>query len=519
MRVNLPIVSEEYEIEAGSMLVSTTDLKGHITHCNAAFVEASGYLHGELVGQPHNVIRHPDMPQAAFKDLWRTVGRGHSWTGLVKNRRKSGGFYWVQANVTPIMDSGKPCGYMSVRVRADPAQVRRAQVLYAQMCRDASAQRAGATLQGGQIMHPGLRGWLQRLRHRSATQQLSLLLLGGGALALLPVVLAPAHPWTWLGTLLALLASAGGVLGWFHHGLVRNLRTAERFARDLAACNLTTVAPDTGAPPLDALARSLYQIQVNLSAVVGDVRTEVGGLLHAAQRIAQDGHDLYARTGVQSDSLAQAASAMEELSSTVRQTAETATRVAQDSAQSAEVARRGGAAVQQVGQAMQAIEASSHKVGDIITVIEGIAFQTNLLALNAAVEAARAGEQGRGFAVVAGEVRALAQRSAGAASEIRNLIRASVDQVAEGSRQMAQAGATMAEVVDSVARVSTLMEQISHATTEQSVGIAQANESVTCLQQLTAQNAALVEQSASSAAELEHNSGALARSVQVFHLR
>ena len=182
------------------------------------------------------------------------------------------------------------------------------------------------------------------------------------------------------------------------------------------------------------------------------------------------------------------------------------------------MARRGGQAVEQVGQAMQAIERSSGQVSEIISVIEGIAFQTNLLALNAAVEAARAGEQGRGFAVVAGEVRALAQRSASAAKEIRMLIGASAAQVADGSRQMAEAGKTIAEVVASVSRVSALVHQISLATTEQSVGIGQANEAVTQLEAVTQQNAALVEQTAASAEALKSNSTALSRSVQVFLL-
>ena len=253
--------------------------------------------------------------------------------------------------------------------------------------------------------------------------------------------------------------------------------------------------------------------------MVGDVRTEIAGFLRSTEEISQGGHDLYQRTEAQAANLQETAAAMEELSSTVRHTADTSSAVANDSTHSAEVARAGGLAVQQVGQAMHAIEQSSRKVGEIVSVIEGIAFQTNLLALNAAVEAARAGEQGRGFAVVAGEVRALAQRSAGAAKEIRALIGTSVSQVADGSRQMAEAGQTIAGVVSSVSRVSDLVRQISQATAEQSIGIGQVNEAVAQLETVTQQNAALVEQTAASAEALKGNSVALSRSVQVFRIR
>ena len=209
---------------------------------------------------------------------------------------------------------------------------------------------------------------------------------------------------------------------------------------------------------------------------------------------------------------------MEEMTSNVKQNADNAHQASVLAQSASDVARKGGAVVEKVVQTMGSIEASSRKVADITGVIEGIAFQTNILALNAAVEAARAGEQGRGFAVVAGEVRALAQRSASAAKEIRTLIGASAAQVADGSRQMTEAGKTIAEVVASVSSVSALVHQISLATTEQSVGIGQANEAVTQLEAVTQQNAALVEQTAASAEALKTNSTALSRSVQVFLL-
>jgi len=293
---------------------------------------------------------------------------------------------------------------------------------------------------------------------------------------------------------------------------------AQRFADTLAGCNLTSEVKGDYPPPLGDLLKSLRQIQINLQAVVGDVREEIASFTRSASEIASGGLDLSARTESQASSLEETAASMEELSSTVRQTADTAAQVAQKSSESNSIVTEGGAAVHKVGEAMQAIDASSTKVREIIGVIEGIAFQTNILALNAAVEAARAGEQGRGFAVVAAEVRALAQRSAVAAKEIRELIAESANHISTGTIQMQTATKTIDRVVITVREVGDLIQLITSATKEQATGIAQVNEAVTQLDTVTQQNAALVEESAASSNELNGSAVTLARSVQVFQL-
>jgi len=518
MRVNLPVTQREYDYPSDRMLVSMTDTKGIITHCNHAFVETSGFSYEELIGENHNLVRHPDMPPAAYRDMWNTIGRGHPWTALVKNRRKDGDHYWVQANVTPILENGKPKGYMSVRIKPSRQDIQAAEALYAQMRAEEKAGKSTIYLRGGEVRVRGPRGWLGALGRITLTARLGLALVALVILGMVPQFMGLAESALFWAQLLALGVGAVGVMTWFQMRFSAAIRAAEEFAYDLAGCNLRSTVSGDYPPPLGNMVAALRQIQVNLRAVVGDVREEIDTLGRSAAEIASGSMDLSSRTEAQASSLEETAASMEELSSTVKQTADTAARVADQSARSSKVASEGGEAVHLVIEAMERIDQSSSKMRDIISVIEGIAFQTNILALNAAVEAARAGEQGRGFAVVASEVRALAQRSATAAKEIRELIAQSSEQISEGSSQMKSAGRTIDAVVANVQEVGNLIQMITSATKEQAIGISQVNEAVTQLDTVTQQNAALVEESAASADGLNDSASSVARAVQVFQL-
>ncbi|HJV76596.1 MAG TPA: methyl-accepting chemotaxis protein [Noviherbaspirillum sp.] len=323
-----------------------------------------------------------------------------------------------------------------------------------------------------------------------------------------------------ISALLVLLIVVGVIAG--AAGLIRSIRQplmqAVDVANRIAQGDLTTHPEASRKDEFGDMMRALKKMNDSLSAVVGQVRGGAESVVTASREIAAGNMDLSARTEQQASSLEETASSMEELTSTVKQNADNARQANQLAASASEVAIKGGAVVSQVVDTMASINESSKKIVDIIAVIDGIAFQTNILALNAAVEAARAGEQGRGFAVVASEVRSLAQRSAGAAKEIKALIDNSVDKVDAGAKLVDQAGTTMEEIVESVKRVTDIMAEISAASQEQTAGIEQVNQAITQMDQVTQQNAALVEEAASAAASMQEQASHLADSVSIFKL-
>ncbi|GAB5097820.1 methyl-accepting chemotaxis protein [Caballeronia sp. HLA56] len=314
-----------------------------------------------------------------------------------------------------------------------------------------------------------------------------------------------------LAIVLSVVAAA-----FIYRAIVAPIRRSLEVAETVAQGDLTSVITDDGKDETGQLLRALGHMNERLGDIVGRVRSGSESIATASAQIAAGNTDLSQRTEEQAASLQETAASMEELTSTVKQNTENAQQGNTLAANASEVAARGGAVVSRVVDTMRDISASSTKVSEIISVIEGIAFQTNILALNAAVEAARAGEEGRGFAVVAGEVRTLAQRSATAAKEIKDLIDASVQKVSAGSQLVDEAGHTMNEVVQSVKRVADLMGEISAASSEQHTGIEQVNVAVSQMDEVTQQNAALVEQASAAAQSLAQQSGSLRDMVSIF---
>jgi len=521
MRLNLPVVDKEYPFPPGETLVSTTDLKGRILYCNPAFIAVSGFTKEELLGQPHNLIRHPDMPEEAYRDMWTTIEAGKPWSGFVKNRRKDGTHYWVKANVTPLMDGDRPGGFMSVRTQPTREQVQFAEALYAQMRAEKQSGRMIHVLKEGAVLRNTLGGQLARSLRVGIEGQLNVIaavLVGLGIAACAAVDMNMDEANRWIGYLVSLII-IGGSGGW----LLKRMTLAPlggllAYANRMAAGDLTQTLEVTRTDKIGEMGKALSQLGVNLQSIVRDARNEVEHMKNATAEIAAGNQDLSARTESQASSLEETASSMEEITGTVRNSAESAQQAAVLAEQATDVAQRSADAVGQVTQTMHRISESSHRIGEIIQVIDSIAFQTNILALNAAVEAARAGEQGRGFAVVAAEVRALAQRTTGAAKEIKQLIDESTDKVEAGNRLTEAAQKTMRDALASVRQVGTMISEISVGAREQLSGISQVNEAVTQMDTITQQNAALVEQIAASAMQLQGQAAVVAETVHVFRL-
>ncbi|WP_087732138.1 methyl-accepting chemotaxis protein [Paraburkholderia piptadeniae] len=315
--------------------------------------------------------------------------------------------------------------------------------------------------------------------------------------------------------LVAFVTGLGGAF-LFSRSITGPLKGAVQVARSVAGGNLTTALAARGTDEIGALVTALGEMQASLSRVVGKVRANADGVAMASSEIAAGNMSLSQRTEEQAASLEETAASMQELTGTVRQNAGNASHATALADKASGKAAHGGDVMQQVVETMEGISESSAKVGDIIAVIEGIAFQTNILALNAAVEAARAGEEGRGFAVVAGEVRGLAQRSATAAKDVKALIGQSASRVAAGSELVRDAGRIIREIVDSVQQVSAIIAEISAASNEQSTGIEQVNIAVTQMDEVTQQNAALVEEASAAAQAMAEQARALREAVAVF---
>lgn len=523
MRVNLPVSNMEYPIGDDTLILSTTDTKGRITYVNSTFIEVSGFSEDELIGKAHNIVRHPDMPPEAFSDLWKTLQSGKPWTGLVKNRRKNGDYYWVLGNATPLIENGNIVGYLSVRTKPSRQLVEKVVPIYRQIL-DGKAKNL--KIENGGVVRTDFIGKIAALFQMTFGKRIAiylslptLLLLSAAGAGWWGLTQATVTPW--LSNFISVSGISGALLMCVVGFLIRQntlkpLNKAIEISNTLAAGDLQTKIKNEYSDEFGVLIKSLTQMGINLRATVSDVRNSAESVRQASSEIASGNLDLSQRTEEQASSLEETASSMEELTSTVKQNADNARQADQLSTSASNIALKGGQMMTNVVNTMSSISDSSNKIASIINVIDGIAFQTNILALNAAVEAARAGEQGRGFAVVATEVRNLAQRSAAAAKEIKTLIDDSVEKVENGTKLVDEAGRTMEEIVTSIKHVAEIMSEITAASQEQSSGIEQVNQAVTQMDEVTQQNAALVEEAAASAESLEHQAKDLAGAISIF---
>ncbi len=514
--------SREYSLNSDDFLISRTDLTGKITYANPAFIEVSGFSWDELKGADHNIVRHPDMPREAFANLWQTLEAGREWNGLVMNRRKNGDYYWVLAHVTPYFEGNSLVGYASVRIKADAQAVALAREVYGDI---AAGRRSAFALKDGVLCRRGLRGWLARLNPSSMQFRLPAMsataILFTAAGFAVGAQAAGASAWAALnGYSLAALGGLSAVLAYLGYRTLRSIKApiaaAMQFNSQIAAGNLSAQIPDFGRSEIGQLAAMMDTMRKSLSSIALDVNRSIHSVSSASHDIASGNQALAARTEDQAASLQQTASSMEQITTTVEQNSSNAQHANQLSEHASRLVKDSGEVMHQVVRKMSAISEASQQMGEIIGLIDSIAFQTNILALNASIEAARAGEHGRGFAVVATEVRQLAGRSAAAAQDIRQLIDHSTSEIGEGVALVKVAESAIDEVIESVVKVSDIMGEISCASSEQSSGIAQISQAIAQLDSVTQKNAGMVSHAQQVSTSLQAQVGELAQAISIF---
>ena len=500
------VTQNEYPLDDDTTLMSTTDVHSYITHANDTFVQVSGYQLDELTGQPHNMVRHPEMPKAAFADMWYTLQQGEPWSGIVKNRRKNGDHYWVRANAVPMVRRGQVTGYMSIRTRATAEEIAAVEPLY----RALNDGRCKKRIHKGLVVGKGWLGKLPAMPLRWRVRSVMAVLFAGLAATLA----ATSAGWLPL-TAAAVVMLMGTLL--FEQQIVRPIENVARQALKVATGERNSVQHLNRSDELGLTLRAVGQLGLMCRWLINDVSSQVVSVRDGSDRLAQGNDDLNDRTRQTVANVQQTVATMNQMAASVQSNSETAAEVDKLSVAASSAATKGGNAMQTVVKTMDDIADSTQRIGSITSLINDIAFQTNILALNAAVEAARAGEQGKGFAVVAGEVRHLASRSASAANDIRKLIDASASKVQSGSEQVHAAGRTMDDIVVQVKNVTQLIAQISHATSEQATGLSELTRAVAELDSITQKNADLVEESAHISAMVKHRAGRLKDAVTVLH--
>ncbi|HEX7684312.1 MAG TPA: methyl-accepting chemotaxis protein [Trinickia sp.] len=522
MTEHLTTPDEAYRLSERDVGISRTDTAGRIVYVNEAFVKSSGYTREELSGKPQNIVRHPDMPPEVFRDLWATIGRDQPWTGLLKNRRKDGRAYWVVANVTPVFENGQKVGYMAVRTKPTDAQIEEAVRLYGLL---GGLEDHGMRLEGGQLVHRGVRGVVDRVLRLPVALRL------WGVMALLMVLFAlqslaaarafapgmsPVATSAVLGAVGIVMAATTGL--YLMREVLTPLKALNDSALNVLCGHIQALFPERGDAQARRLARMLNQMNAKLVGILIDAKVSIDVIERATQEFANGTADLAGRTDEQASAIEKTTASLAEITQTAERNAQGAERANATGHETAESAESAAREVQRTVEVMAQVRDHSRKIAEITSLIDGIAFQTNIIALNASVEAARAGQYGRGFAVVATEVRNLAQRAANAAREIRDIVERSMDTVTTATETATRAGDTMNTVERFVTRLTDTLQEIVLASRGQSLQIAQINDAVGQVSELTQRNAALVEQSAAASVGLRQQTQSLESAVSVFHL-
>lgn len=518
MRNNQPVTQKEFPVRPDCAIISHTDSQGNIVYVNDEFVEYAGFSREELIGKPHNIIRHPDMPTEAFRDMWQTLKSGRAWQGMVKNRRKNGDHYWVKATATPRKDGG----YVSVRLKPSREEVQQAENLY-KMMREGSGHR----LSGGYVL-AGLGS-----RIKDAYINLSLTTTAMLPMFLFVLTMLVVTVWQFMSItdkaveqaliplLVALGASGFVALFWLYLVLcsnVKRLKKLQRVAMDIGSGNLVGEAPIGKFDEIGRVFNAVMIMRNRLFEIVFQITQSSQVLTQAASEMLDASQQTASGAQEQSNASASMAAALEELSASVDQIGDNADAAHAASISAGEVSQFGAEAVyastQEIAGIAGTVKASASKlkdleclsdnIGQIVSTIREIADQTNLLALNAAIEAARAGEHGRGFAVVADEVRSLAERTAHSTVEITNMVsqiqkrteeaasemQDSVSRVEAGVEKAKRAGQSVGEIEQETQRVVQATQDIQIVLQEQALAAREVAETVEGIARLADGNAA-----------------------------
>ncbi|POP40921.1 hypothetical protein CHU32_02270 [Superficieibacter electus] len=509
MKSNMFVTQNEYLLNKDATLMSTTDRNSYLTYANSAFINASGFEDAQLIGQPHNIIRHPDMPAEAFADMWFTIQQGESWTGLVKNRRQNGDHYWVRANVTPVWHNDQMTGYISVRNVPSRAEIDASARCYQQLKQH---QLNGFRFYKGVLIRRGALAIFSLYKRLSVSVRINLALFAAAFFSL-AIINIP------LNTVFrsALLILPFFILAiYLKHQLSQPLKKIVSQMQRIVAGRKTDYFHFDRIDDIGMMMRLVNQSGLNLHSLVDDVSTQITGIHDISLRVTEQGAALHRRSEETAAHLQHTAAAVEEISSAVEQTAATAKETMTMAQRTSHSATENGVVMKQTLEMMQTIARDNHQIVDIISLIDSIAFQTNILALNAAVEAARAGDAGRGFAVVAAEVRHLAQHSASAAKEIKTLIEKNVTNVHRGVTMVEQTETHLSGMIESVIHMSSRITEMGHATEEQMLALNLINDSLSRIGGMTQDNALMVEKVSGAAEALTRRTSRLQQAIAVF---